>query len=125
MDVTPPHAAPGFSPSAQDVVTHWSIDFAGPCPPDRATGHKYIVVAVEWVTRWAEAEAVTDATAATAADFIYSRLITRYGCIESIQSDNGPHFVNEVIRCLTSTLEVHHRLSTPHYPKVTARWNVS
>ena len=114
-DVTPP--VPGFSASAKDVFTHWSIDFAGPFPPDTATGHRYIVVAVEWVTRWAEAEVVADATAATAADFIYSRIITRYGCVESIQSDNGPHFVNEVIRNLTQTLGVRHRLSTPYYPQ--------
>ena len=46
-DVTPPHSSPGFSPSAKDVFTHWSVDFAGPFPPDAATGHKYVVVAVE------------------------------------------------------------------------------
>lgn len=116
-DVSPPHASPGFSPSAKDVFTHWSVDFAGPFPPDAATGHRYIVVAVEWITRWAEAEVVADATAATAADFIYTRIITRYGCVESIQSDNGPHFINDIIRHLTGTLGVRHRLSTPYYPQ--------
>ena len=60
---------------------------------------------------------VADATAATAAEFIYSRIIARYGCVESIQSDNGPHFVNEVIACLTRVLGIRHRLSTPYYPQ--------
>ena len=117
VDLSPPHASPGFSPSAQDVFTHWSIDFACPFPPDATSGHKYIVVAVEWVTRWAEPEVVADATAATAADFIYSRVIARYGCVASIKSDNGPHFVNEIIRHLTQTFGVRHRLLTPYYPQ--------
>ena len=60
---------------------------------------------------------MADATAATAAEFIYTRIIARYGCVGSIQSDNGPHFVNEVIRNLTETLGVRHRLSTPYYPQ--------
>ena len=63
-------------------------------------------MAVEWVTRWPEAEAVADATAATAAEFIYTRIIARYGCVDSIHSDNGPHFINEVIQNLTETLGV-------------------
>ena len=58
-----------------------------------------------------------DCTAATAAESIYSRIITRYGCIEFIQSDNSPHFVNDVIRYLTETLRVRHRLSMPYYPQ--------
>ena len=36
-----------------------------------------------------------------------SRIIARYGCVESLQSDNGPHFVNGIITCLTETLEHH------------------
>ena len=114
-DVTPPQ--PGYSPSAVGVFTHWSIDFAGPFPVDAVTGHRYIIVAVEWTTRWAEAETASDAAAATAAEFIYSRIIARYGCVQCIQSDNGPHFVNGIIRCLTDTMRIRHRLSTPYYPQ--------
>ena len=106
-----------YSPSAKDVFTHWSIDFAGPFPKDAETGCQYVILAVDWVTKWAEAEPVMDSTAATAAEFIYSSLIARYGYIESIQSDNGPHFVNRVIKNLVEMLGVWHRLSTPYYPQ--------
>ena len=109
--------ATGYSPSAKDVFMHWSIDFAGPFPRDAETGCQYVIVAVDCVTKWAEAEPVMDATAATAAEFIYSRLVARYGCVESIQSDNGPHFVNRVIKNLVETLGVRHRLSMPYYPQ--------
>ena len=117
-DVSPPHrhSFPRFSPSAKDIFTHWSIDFAGPFPTNAVTGHKYIIVAMEWTTRWAEAESVADATAAIAAEFIYFRVIARYGCMQCIQSDRGPHFVNGVISCLTETLGIRHKLSTLYYP---------
>ena len=45
--------SPGFSPVASDVFTHWSVDFAGPFPKDAVTGMEYVIIAVEWVTRWA------------------------------------------------------------------------
>ena len=113
--------SPGFSPRASDVFTHWSIDFAGPFPKDSQTGMEYIVIAVEWLTRWAEAEATHDASPETAADFLYTRIICHYGCIESLQLDNGPHFVNPILRCLTKILQIRHHFSTPYYPQSNGR----
>ena len=109
--------SPGFSPTASDVFTHWSVDFAGPFPKDAVTGMEYVIIAVEWVTRWAEAEATRDASPETAANFLYSRVICRYGCIQSLQSDNGPHFVNPILRNLTKLLQVRHHFSSPYYPQ--------
>ena len=114
-------AGPGMTATARDVFTHWSIDFAGLFPKDVETGCQYVIIAVEWVTCWAEAEATLDATAETAATFLYNRVICRYGCIESLQSDNGTHFANEVIRCLTDTLCIRHHFSTPYYPQSNGR----
>ena len=114
-------SGPGTRARAGDVFTHWSVDFAGPFPKDSETGCEYVIIAVEWVTRWAEAEATLDATAETAANFLYNRVICRYGCIESLQSDNGSHFANDIIRCLTETLRVRHHFSTPYYPQSNGR----
>ena len=114
-------SGPGTRARAGDVFTHWSVDFAGPFPKDSETGCEYVIIAVEWVTRWAEAEATLGATAETAANFLYNRVICRYGCIESLQSDNGSHFANDIIHCLTETLRVRHNFSTPYYPQSNGR----
>ena len=113
--------SPGYSPRASDVFTHWSVDFAGPFPKDAETGMEYVIIAVEWITRWAEAEATPAASPETAANFLYSRIVCRYGCIESLQSDNGPHFINPIVRCLTRLLQIRHHLSTPYYPQNNGR----
>ena len=85
-----------------------------PFPKDAESGCQYVIVVVDWMTKWAEAEPVMDTSVATAVEFIYFRLIARYGCIKSIQSDNGPHFVNWVINKLVEMLRVRHRLSMPY-----------
>jgi len=50
----------------------WAIDFVGPIQPlGKKTGAKYIILATEYLTRWAEAQPVKDYSAATAAKFIF------------------------------------------------------
>lgn len=115
---------PGFAPTASDVFQHWSIDFAGPFPKDSETGMQYVLIAVEWVTRWAEAEATLDASPETAADFLYSRVICRFGCFQSLQSDNGSHFVNPILRNLTKILKIKHHFQRLTTPKVMDGWSV-
>jgi transposase InsO family protein len=113
--------APGYSPRAVDIFAHWSIDFAGPFPEDMHTGARYIIIAVDFLTRWVEAKAVKSADAATASTFIYEDIVCRYGTPECLQSDNGTHFINEVIESLNKTLKIHHRRSTPYYPQSNGR----
>jgi transposase InsO family protein len=107
--------SPGYSPKAVDVFSHWSVDFAGPFPEDVHTGCKYVILAVDFLSRWVEGRAVKAANAATAATFLYEDIVCRYGTPESIQSDNGTHFVNEVIANLSTILKINHHRSTPYY----------
>ena len=113
--------SPGYSPRAVDVFTHWSIDFAGPFPEDEHTGCKYVILAVDFLSRWVEGRAVKAADAAVAATFIYEDIVCRYGTPESLQSDNGTHFVNEVITNLSNILKINHHRSTPYYPQSNGR----
>jgi len=112
-----PLAVPGYSVSPTDVFSHWSIDFAGPFPEDVTTGAKYAILAVDWLSRWAEAEPTKDASPEAAAEFIYNNIVTRYRCPISLQSDNGTHFINPIIRILCKILKVKHHLSTSYYPQ--------
>ena len=127
-----PLAAPGYTVNPTDVFSHWSIDFVGPFPDvfshwsidfvrpfpeDMATGNKFVILAVDWLTRWSEGAATKDASPEAAADFIYTHIVTRFGCPLSLQSDNEVHFVNSIIRALCRILKINHHLSTPYYPQ--------
>ena len=49
----------------------WAIDFIGPFPiPTKRTGARYIITAVEYVTKWTEAAPVNTCSSEIAANFI-------------------------------------------------------
>jgi hypothetical protein len=78
---------------AQVPFEKWVIDFIGPIKPPSHNGRKrYILVAIEYVTKWAEAIATKNDDADTVARFLYENIITRFGCPKELVSDRGTHF---------------------------------
>jgi transposase InsO family protein len=70
------------------------------------------------LTRWAEARAVKDCSAATAMHFIFDDIITRFGCPKIHMSDQGTHFINKIVESMTKEFVVHHHKSTLYCPQV-------
>ena len=76
----------------------WAIDFVGPInPPGKRIGARYIIIAIDYLTRWAKAAPVKDCSVVTAAQFIFENIITRFGCPRILMSDEGTHFPNQTI----------------------------
>jgi hypothetical protein len=71
--------------------------------PKSSKGMVYIVVATEYLTKWAEAKVVRTNTAENATIFLYENIITRFGCPKILVSDRGTHFLNNVIREMTES----------------------
>ena len=68
----------------------WAIDFIGPFPiPPKRSGVRYIITAVEYVTKWAEVEPIDACSSEVAARFIYKNIITRFGFPLTLISDQG------------------------------------
>lgn len=103
---------------AQVPFEKWGIDFVGPIAPASKPGQKrYILVATDYVTKWAEAIATRTDNASTVATFLYENIITRFGCPKELVSDRGTHFINATIAALTTTYEIKHRKTTPYHPR--------
>ena len=87
----------------------WAIDFIGPFPiPAKRTGARYIITAVEYVTKWADVELVDTCSSEIAAKFIYENIITRFGCPLTLISNQGTHFINKTIKTLTDQFQIDH-----------------
>uniref|UniRef100_A0A151UHE5 Retrovirus-related Pol polyprotein from transposon 17.6 n=1 Tax=Cajanus cajan TaxID=3821 RepID=A0A151UHE5_CAJCA len=72
----------------------WGIDILGPFP--LAKGQcKFLVVAVDYFTKWIEAEPLATITAANVQKFVWKNIITRFGIPYAIISDNGLQFTDK------------------------------
>ena len=93
------------------------IDNIGEVHPHSSTGMACIVVATEYLTKWAEAKAVRTDTAAHAATFLFENIISRFGCPKILVSDRGAHFLNSTIEAMTSRFQIDHRKTTSYHPQ--------
>ena len=108
---------PGYQVQLNDIFSHWSVDCVGPFPADPETRDLHVLIAVDWLTRWAEARAVNSIDAASSSEFIYTKIFCRYGVPESLRTDHGHNFDSEIIANLVDMLHINHHMSTPYYPQ--------
>ena len=95
---------------------HIGIDVIGPLPLTQ-TRKRYIVVSVDWFTKWPEAKALETADAQTIAEFLYLDIICRHGVPTQITSDRGTEFCNELIAQMNRTYKIKHIRTTAYHPQ--------
>uniref|UniRef100_A0A2N9GBJ4 Integrase catalytic domain-containing protein n=1 Tax=Fagus sylvatica TaxID=28930 RepID=A0A2N9GBJ4_FAGSY len=88
----------------------------GPINP-ASGGYIWILVATEYFTKWVEAIPLRKATGAAVANFIREHIITRFGILYKLITDNGTPFINKDVREVLEHYRVKHRRSTPYYPQ--------
>ncbi|MCO5599516.1 hypothetical protein L7F22_053622 [Adiantum nelumboides] len=94
----------------------WGIDAIGPLP--RATSGKlYIIMGVDYMTKWAEATTTSRITAVEVAKFIFEHICCRFGVPLEILSDRGSGFRGDLVGELMKKLKIKRRHSTPYYPQ--------
>jgi hypothetical protein len=91
------------------VVDKWEIDFVGPIkPPTRRSGAKYIITTTKYLTIWAEETLVKYHSVETTMHFMFEQVITRFRCPRILMSDQGTHFLNNIIHAMTGEFEINH-----------------
>jgi hypothetical protein len=85
----------------------WGVDFVGPLPKS-SRRNEYLIVATDYMTKWAEALPVKRATQTVTSDFIFHHIVCRFGCPLEIVTNRGSHFVNGVVTNLFNKLSVKH-----------------
>ncbi|CAN6476808.1 unnamed protein product [Victoria cruziana] len=106
-----------------DIFDVWGIDFMGPFPP--SFGHLYILVAVDYVSKWVEAVATQTNDHKVVLKFIKHNIFSRFGVPRAMISDGGKHFKNVHVAALLRKYSVHHRIATPYHPQTSGQVEVS
>ncbi|GJR03073.1 reverse transcriptase domain-containing protein [Tanacetum coccineum] len=105
-----------------EIFNVWGIDFMGSFPSSR--GNKYILVAVDYLSKWVEAKALPTNDARVVCKFLKS-LFARFGAPRAIISDRGTHFCNDQFAKVMLKYGVTHRLSTAYHPQTSGQVEVS
>ena len=92
----------------------WGIDYMH-CNPTSSRWHGYIIVAIDYFTKWAEVMPTYAEDGKTATLFLFNHVIARFGVPQSIVTDHGLHFRNQMMDKLSAKLGFRHENSTPYY----------
>lgn len=82
----------------------WSMDVIGPIEPPASNGHRFILVAIDYFTKWVEASTYKTVTKKVLADFVHNNIICRFGIPESIITDNAANQTMVVKRLKAKSL---------------------
>lgn len=97
-------------------IAQWSVNLVGPFPP-RKSGVKFMVVVVDYFTKWAEEEPLASITSRTVTRFLWKNIICKFGIPQSIVTDNGRQFDSDHFREWCTELKIKVKYSSPDHPQ--------
>ena len=101
----------------------WGIDFIGPLPSSYS--NEYILLAVDYVTKWVEAIAAQHADSKTVIRFLKRNIFSRFGTPKVLISDEGSHFCNVQLKKVIQHYSVRHKVASPYHPQANGQAEVS
>ena len=95
---------------------HWGLDIFGPLPIGKGQ-RKFIIVAVDYFTKWAEAEPLATITEQKILNFMWRSIICRFGIPRALVLDNGKQFDNAKFKDFCAELGINNYYSSPAHPQ--------
>ncbi|XP_074313733.1 uncharacterized protein LOC141648925 [Silene latifolia] len=101
----------------------WGIDYQGPYPS--SYGYEYILVVVDYVSKWVEAIPTKTCDAKSVGKFLKNTIFPRFGVPRVLISDRGLHFHEKTFEALLKKHGVQHRRSLAYHPQANGQAEVS
>ena len=92
------------------------IDFMRPFPS--SFENLYMLIAVDYVSKWVEAAACPKNDANIVLGFLQRNILSRFGTPRTIISDGGSHFANKMFEKLMSRYGIKHIMSLAYHPQM-------
>uniref|UniRef100_A0A2N9F1B6 Uncharacterized protein n=1 Tax=Fagus sylvatica TaxID=28930 RepID=A0A2N9F1B6_FAGSY len=104
--------------------SQWGLDIMGPFPVGTKQA-KFLVVAIDYFTKWVEAEPLATITEKNVKNFVWKGVICRFGIPRVLVSDNGKQFDNGPFRDLCAQLNIKNHYSSPRHPQANGQVEVT
>ena len=102
----------------------WGINIVGPLPQGKGQV-KFLLIAINYFTKWVEAEALATITEARIQSFVLKNIICRFKIPKMIISDNGRQFDSQDFRDFCSSLGIKNQFSSPRHPQANGKIEVT
>ncbi|XP_047257539.1 uncharacterized protein LOC124889615 [Capsicum annuum] len=96
----------------------WGMDVIGPIEPPASNRYRFILVSIDYFTKWVEASTHKAVTKKVVEDFVCNNLVCRFGILESIITDNGTNLNSDLMREICERFKISHQNSTAYQPQM-------
>jgi len=101
----------------------WGINFMGPFP--KSKNYEYILVAVDYVSKWVLALPCRNADSNHAKGMFHEIIFPHFGTPQMVISDGGSHFIDKVFQKYLVDHGVRHNIATPYHPQTSGQAETS
>ena len=91
---------------------------SGIIEPKASNGHRFILVAIEYFTKWVKAASYNNVTKQVVVRFMKNNLICQYGVPSRIITDNDSNLNNKMMTKLCKEFKIVHHSSSPYIPRM-------
>ena len=96
----------------------WGIDVIGAIEPKSSNEHRFILVAINYFTKWVEAASYSSVMRSVVVRFIKKEIICRYGLPRKIITNNATNLNNKMMKEMCEDFKIQHHNSMPYRPKM-------
>jgi transposase InsO family protein len=93
----------------------WGLDFIGQIHPLSSKGHRFVLVAMDYFTKWIEAVPLKNMTHKEVIEFITEHIIHRFNIPQTLTTDQGTSFVSKEVREFAELYKIKLLKSSPYY----------
>jgi hypothetical protein len=93
----------------------WVLDFIDQIHHASSKGHQFVLVAMDYFTKWTEVVPLNNMTHKEVIHFILKHIVHRFGIPQTLTTDQGSSFMSDQVHEFAESLKIKLLSSLPYY----------
>jgi hypothetical protein len=93
----------------------WGLDFIGEIHPESSKGHRFILVSMNYFTKWTEVVPLRNMTHREVKSFVEEHIVYRFRVPQTLTTDQGPSFMSHQFMEFAESIKIKLMNSSPYY----------